>query len=78
MVVCDLAMALPSKTAMAAINKRKLNDFMGDSLMVTPGILRDSRDGAYTDRNTDRGEKAVKRRSTGVKFCQKGYGGRRV
>jgi hypothetical protein len=29
--VCDLAMALPSKTAMAAINKRKRIDFMCDS-----------------------------------------------
>ena len=34
-----------------------------------------SRDVAYIDRNTERGEKAVKRRSTGVKFCQTGSAG---
>jgi hypothetical protein len=35
-----------------------------------------SRDFAYVDRNTVRGEKAVKNRSTRVKFCQRpgGFG----
>jgi hypothetical protein len=35
-----------------------------------------SRGCAYIDRNTDRGKKAVKRRSTRVKFCQKWAGNR--
>jgi hypothetical protein len=33
-----------------------------------------SRDCVYIDRNTDWREKAVKRQSTGVKFCQRGTG----
>jgi hypothetical protein len=40
--------------------------------MVTPGILRDVPGTTYIDRNTDGREKAVKRRSTEVKFCQTG------
>src|ERR1700694_4864135 len=65
-VVCDLATALPSRTAKVATSKRKRNDFMCDSLRC-PGTPRSV---AYTDRNTGRGEKAVKNRSTVVKFCQ--------
>ena len=37
-----------------------------------------SRDCAYSDRNTEAGEKAVKKWSTGVKFCQRGIDGTAV
>src|ERR1700691_2132198 len=69
-------MALPSKTARAAINKRELNDFMGDAFMFyswsCSGMPRSC---AYSDRNTAAEAMAVKRRSTGVKFCQKDQDG---
>src|ERR1700733_10262620 len=40
-VVCDLAIALPSKMAKTAIDKRKRNDFMCDSSCTTLEVLRE-------------------------------------
>ena len=64
-------MALPSRTAMAAIKKRKRIDFMVTPVVRVSGI-------AYPDRNTTPGGKAVKSRSTGVKFCKGKSGIREV
>src|SRR5579864_5143979 len=69
--VCDLATTLPRTRAKAATSKRKRIDFICDSWSS-----RDVPVFAYIDRNTGGGEKAVKNRSTGVKFCQKGNEGK--
>src|SRR5579862_1820632 len=68
LVVCERAMALPNTMARAATNKRKRNEFMM-WLLKFSGVPRNF---AYRDRNTGQRKKAVKNRSTRVKFCQRG------